>query len=906
MSKESPRMSMKSVVTLFALSIAALLAAAPAASASQAILDFGVTTTSTQAGGHPDLGMYFELDAPGAPEAAKDVDVNTPPGVFGNPNAVVECSAEGFAFQTCPSESQVGLITVYANSGGNPNKLLGTAPIYSREPLGDQTALFGFIVPTLGVPVSIPVSVRTTTDYGLRFTVTNITQLTPVASAKMVFWGFPAEPANDDERFPKGVTGCPGAATPTCLGGPTPSGIFVRPLINNPSNCTGKPLDVSIAVTTYQDPVPSKGVDSYPATTGCSAMTFRPVLLATPTSKEGDSPAGLDLIMKAFQPLGRSTTPSPIRHGSLTLPEGLSINPDAADGQTACPDALANFGSEAPTQCPDSSKIGTFAVGVPALDGPLNGAIFIGEPQPGNQYRFFLVAEGHGINAKFIGTFRPDPITGQIHVTIENLPQAQFETFEVHLFASDRGLIATPPHCSIYPVVAHFIPWNDALPDQTSEQFFSIDSGPGGKPCPSQVRPFSPRLIAGSTNSTAGAFSDFNLQLDRDDGDQYLKDLNFAMPPGFTGSLRGISYCPEAALAVAANSSGRSEQATPSCPASSQVGTTNVSAGPGGHPFNVEGRIYLSGPLKGAPLSLAAITPALAGPYDYGTQVVRVAVNLDPETAQVRAVSDTVPHIIGGVPLRLRSIRVSLTRPNFLINPTSCDNFLIHTEGVGDQGSVTGFDSPFHAVNCFSLPFKPKMTVRQLGGRKATHRSTNPGLAIDLRTRPGDANLKSISVTLPKAFEIDQRHLGNICSEKELVQKECAGRTAIGTATTRTPLLDAPLSGPVYAVSGSGGLPRLAFILNGQVKLVPRADSRTVKDKLRTTVNVIPDAAVGHFHMKVFGGKTGYLINTQDICVRRPSIAVDFKGQNGKTRQERVKVKAACGKSKSASKRLNP
>ena len=233
----------------------------------------------------------------------------------------------------------------------------------------------------------------------------------------------------------------------------------------------------------------------------------------------------------------------------------------------------------------------------------------------------------------------------------------------------------------------------------------------------------------------------------------------------------------------------------------------------------------MAGPFKGAPLSLAVITPALAGPYDYGTQVVRVALHVDPITAQVKAVSDTVPQIIGGVPLRLRSIRVAIDRPNFAINPTNCVPLSVDSQGIGDQGTVTDFSSYFHVLNCQSLPFKPKMTFRVLGGNKKTHRSANPPVQIDLRTQPGDANIKSLSVTLPKAFAIDQRHLGNICSKAQLESESCAGRQPIGSVMTKTPLLDAPLQGPAYAVSGFGKLPHLAFILDGQVRLVPQAES---------------------------------------------------------------------------------
>jgi hypothetical protein len=246
----------------------------------------------------------------------------------------------------------------------------------------------------------------------------------------------------------------------------------------------------------------------------------------------------------------------------------------------------------------------------------------------------------------------------------------------------------------------------------------------------------------------------------------------------------------------------------------------------------------------------------------------------------------------------MRSIRVNIDRPNFTINPTNCSAMSIDSQGIGDQGSVTSFSSYFHAVNCFSLGFRPKMAIRLRGARKSTRRASNPQLQFDLRTRPGDANVKSVSVTLPSAFEIDQRHLGDICSEKELSANQCQGRTPIGRAKTTTPLLDQPLSGPVYAVSGSGGLPRLAFILNGQVNLVPRADTTTVKGgRLQTTAPVVPDAPIGHFSLTVFGGKKGYLINTRNLCAHTPVVRVSFSGQNGKTHAQRIPVKTPCGKS---------
>ena len=897
-------------ITAFLAAAVIALAMAGPARASQTISSYDLSTSTTEAGGHPDIEASFTLDDPGQPEGAKDISVQLPEGLFGNPQAIATCTSADFALNLCSGAAQVGTIVIHANYNGDPDYLLGTAPLYNLEARGDfETARLGFVAPTVNIPINVPITVRTGSDYGLNMTVTGITQATPLASAAVTVWGFPADPIHDVNRFHPGEPGapavCPGISNTGCIIPPFPhAGIPVKPYVDNPTVCTGPPLSATLEVTTYQDPGnPSSRAAQYPATTDCEKQVFNPVLNLALTTSEADSAAGLDIEFRSPIFLGLSNSPTELRTVAVTLPEGLSINPDAADGQLACTDAEANMTNQAPAACPDSSKIGTFELHTPSLPDSLPGSLYIGEPKPGDQYRVIMVANGFGIHAKLTASVQPDPTTGQVTMNVRDLPQVPFDEFDIHLFASDRGLMATPTQCTVYRAQSTFTPWNASLSPQTSSPILSINSGPNGSPCPGTTRPFHPRLAAGSSNPIAGNFTDFRLKLDRDDGDQFLGDLNFKLPPGFTGSLRGISYCPEGAILHAAQNLGRTEQASPSCPASSQIGTTNVAAGPGSHPFHAIGKMYLAGPFKGAPLSLAAVTPALAGPYDYGVVVVRVALHVDPLTAQVFAASDTVPKIIGGIPIRMRSIQVNIDKPNFTINPTNCSPFTVDSQGIGDQGTVTDFSSYFQVVNCDRLAFKPKMTVRQIG-RKATRRSQNPRLQFDLRTRPGDANIKSLSVTLSSAFAIDQRHLGNICSEKELTEKQCAGRTPIGKASTTTPLLDQPLTGPVYAVSGSGGLPKLAFILSGQVNLVPRAETKTIVKngvgKLQTTVPVVPDAPIGHFHLAVFGGKTGYLVNTRDICAKAPVTKVDYTAQNEKTYSQNVKAKAACGKKQKA------
>ncbi len=870
--------------------------------ASEGIASFQTTMSTPLAGAHPDLETSFELENPGAPEAAQDVVFDAPEGVFGNPNAISQCTSVQFALEECSPDSQAGLVTVYANYEGESKKLLGTAPIYIMVPSPKQTALFAFIVPTVDIAIDIPVTVRTGGDYGLSFTVSNITQQIPLAAAHLTFWGFPADPSHSPQRFPKGSpgepVGCAGLAGTGCLSGEIEPTVPNEPLTDNPTTCSGEPLATKLEVQTYQDPEHrSTSESSYPAITECVRDVFKPVLFGTPTTEASDSPSGLEIDLIDPQSEGFSASPSELKSATVTLPPGLTINPDAADGQSACPDEKANFGSDGPAECPDNAKIGTFQISSPVLSGPMEGSVYIGEPKPGEQYRLFLTASGFGMNVKLIGAFKPEEKTGQLTVDFENLPQAPFSQFALHLFAGERALMATPTACTIYTTKAVFVPWDEATAPQESTQAFGIDSGPHGSRCSGEIRPFEPTLEAGTTNPTAGAFSSFTLKLNREDGDQFLGKLNFTMPPGLTANLHGVTSCPEADITAAAHTSGKVEQADPSCPATSEIGTSDVAAGPGTHPFHATGKIYMAGPFQGAPLSLVAITPALAGPYDYGTVVVRVALHIDPQDAHVIADSETVPEIIGGIPIRMREIEVNIDKPNFMINPTNCSPFSVGSEGIGDQGTAVAFSSYFHAVNCAALNFTPKMTIAQLGARKSTARGKNPGLEFNLTTTPGDANLKSVSVTLPRAFEIDQEHLGNLCDKTELNADQCKGKAAIGTVSDETPLLEMPLEGNAYAVTGLGGgvLPHVVFILGGQVTVIPEGESKTVNDgELKTTIPVIPDVPIGHFRLSLYGGHLGYLSNTQSLCSSPVTSMVEIEGQNGKSLDQRIKAKTAC------------
>ena len=540
---------------LAALAAAALLllVAVPSAFATEAVSSFGVSLSDHEAGGHPNIRTEFSLADPAGPQVPREVEVQMPEGIFGNPGAVTKCPTGKFALNECEPGSQVGVVTVRAARGGNPEFLMGTAPIYNLKPGAvSETALLGFVVPTVDIPIQIPVTVRTGSDYGLNFNVSGISQQVPIASVSFEVWGSPAAVEHNIERFPSGSPGepqgCAELLTTACIKAPYPeAGEPPIPFVDAPSNCTGAPLPVHLFVHTYQDPLNASTADStLEPITNCERQRFDPSLKTALTSQEADSPSGLDISVGSAQFLSSAPSPSSIRSASVVLPEGFSINPDAADGQSACTDAQAGFGTEAPSSCPDNSKVGTVEVITPALEGPLVGSLYIGEPLPGDQYRVFMIFEGFGLLAKIAAEFHPDPLTGQLTMSLPSLPQVPFESFNLHLFASDRGLIATADNCAIYTDSAALQPWNPTLAPQNDAGGSQHHLGPERGHLPRRPPPFSPRLAAGTSNPVAGAFSDFHLKLDREDGDQLLGDLDFTMPPGLTAELRGLSYCPEA------------------------------------------------------------------------------------------------------------------------------------------------------------------------------------------------------------------------------------------------------------------------------------------------------------------------------------------------------------------------
>jgi hypothetical protein len=899
-------------------------------------------SNANMAGTHPDamtttLNFNTVLDSESneSPDGEpRYLTVDLPPGFAGNPTATPRCSAEEFIERvesqpSCPDGSAVGIAALKISFDPVPQNKLGFyfVPVYNLEPPPGVTAQLGFI--GLDVPVKINVGVRDDAEPNVVATLTNIPQAIQLFGSRLTIWGNPASSSHDLLRGH-----CVDAVNFTeqlVSKGSCPVGNPETPFLTLPRSCTG-PLTTLFAASSWLRPdnwvtLPVVSHDeSVPPTPlgmdGCEGLGFAPDSDSQPSSSRAESAAGMRVSIDVEDP-GLTdkdgTAQSDVEKVVTVWPPGVTVNPSAGEGQAACtPAEYARERVDSPpgAGCPEAAKIGSALVETPLLENEvLQGSLFLAAQDdpataaPGAENPFdtmlavYLVIKNPklGIIVKQAGKVELDPISGQIVSTFEKVPQLPFSHLEVRLREGPRAPLVTPSTCGSFGSRALLTPWADPSRTVTVPSGFTISSGIAGGPCPSGQRPFSPGFSSGTLNNSAGSYSPFVTRLTRADGEQDLTRFSAVLPPGLVGKLAGVAKCGEAAIAAAKGKTGRQELATPSCPAAAQVGRTVAGAGVGSALTYVPGKLYLAGPFAGDPLSVVAITPAVAGPIDTGNVVVREAVTLDPVTAEVQidgAASDPIPRIVKGIPLRLRDLRVYVDRDNFMLNPTSCDASQVRATVFGVE-TVARLASRFQAASCLSLGFKPRLSLRLVG---RTKRAGNPALRAVVRARPGDANIGEAAVTLPHSAFLDQAHIRTICTRVQFAADQCPAGAVYGRARAITPLLDEPLEGPVYLRSSNHQLPDLVAALHGvvDVDLVGRVDSRN--GGIRSTFENVPDTPVTKFVLEMRGGKKGLITNSRDLCKHKGYATAVFTGQNGRVREFRPLVKADCGKGKKGKK----
>lgn len=893
---------------------------------------FQFTTTVQMNAGRRLLKPATVTEQPAMP---RNFQFPLPAGLVGNVTVMPRCKMADFTNvvngrNTCPDETAIGVTAATLAEPSNFGFTRVAVPVFNLPPAQGQPARFGFMA--FGVPVTIDTALDPNDDYQIIASVSNVSQLGQFLSSTLTLWGTPGDPRHDDARGWNCVYYAKSELGPC----EEPLGLSEAAFLRMPVQCSSS-LDFGISAEPWNVPlgvqVDSTSFAGDPLL-GCNKIPFDPSIEATPTSKLAQNPSGLSFSLT--MPNSGLLNKDGIAEGQakkveVDLPEGMTINPSQGDGLVGCSPAeyaRETADSKAGEGCPEASKIGTVKIATPLLEEEARGSLYVASPHDnpfGSLLALYMVAKipERGILIKQAGKVEADPVTGQLTTTFDDLPQLPFSSFDLEFRPGGRAPLVTPSACGDYDVVARFTPWsaqdpNNPAPNEivTRTSTFTVERGVDGGACPSGgTPPFNPGLLAGTINNAAGQYSPFNVRLTRTDGEQEFTNFSIKLPPGVVGKLAGIPFCSDAAIAAAkartGSTGGAEELASPSCPAASEVGRTLVGAGVGSILTYVPGKLYLAGPYNGSPLSVVAITAAKVGPFDLGTVVVRQALRINPETAEVfvdATGSDPIPHIIQGIPVHARDIRVYVDRPEFVLNPTSCEPTSTASTVLG-SGLDFGSDadnvpvtvtSRFQAADCASLGFKPRL---QLSLRGKTRRGGNPALRAVMRPRLGDANAARISVALPRSEFLDQSHIRTVCTRVQFNAgagngAECPSGAIYGRARAWTPLFDQPLEGPVFLRSSENPLPDLVLALHGLVDIhaVGRIDS--VNGGIRTTFDFVPDAPITKVVLNMGGGRKSLLENSTNICRGKHKATVKMKGHNGAVRNFKTPLKAKCGKAK--------
>ena len=852
-----------------------------------------------------------------APALIKDIRTTLPPGLVGDPTPLPRCSlgdflghppgAEG-GENSCPADTAVGVAIVDVDEPSNIGLVAFTAPVFNLEPAFGEPARFGFDVS--GVVILIDTSLRSggpEPEYSVVASPTNITQAALLLSSQVTLWGVPADPRHDEARG----WGCQQVARELSHRTPcTPSEAEHPPaFLRMPTSCTG-PLQTSTEVDSWLEPRNPLNHAAFPslgALDGCNQLLFGPAISAQPSTDRASAPSGLDFNLN-FTNEGltnaNGTAESDLKDTVVTLPEGFTINPSAGVGLVGCTPADyagETIGSEPGAGCPNESKLGTVEVETPLLTQKIQGSLYIAqpyenpfpEPQAGHPngtlVALYVVLKNPetGVLIKLAGKVTPNPVTGQLTTTFLNNPQVPFNHFNFHFREGQQAPLISPPACGTYTTQAQLTPWSAPLTAVTESSSFTITKGYDGGACPSGgVPPFHPGIVSGTQNNNAGSFSPFYLHLTRTDGEQEISGFSTDLPAGLSGDLSGIPFCPEADIETARHKTGAEEEANPSCPAASQIGHTLVGTGVGAVLAYVPGKIYLAGSFHGAPLSIVSVTSADVGPFDLGTVVLRFGLNIDPLTAKVNVSptsSEPIPTIIDGIVTHVRDIRVYIDRPNFILDPTSCNPMTISSTLKAPSGASATVSSAFQGSNCQALKFTPQFKVSTSGH---TSRTQGASLHVNLTYPPGalgkDANIAKVKVDLPRQLPSRLTTLQKACTETQFETNPagCPAESRVGQAKAITPLIPEPLEGPAYFVSHGGAkFPELIFVLQGYGFTIDiHAETFINKEGITSsTLPAIPDQPIGSFELTLPEGKYSALAANGNLCAPTKTVLVKKK-----------------------------
>jgi DNA-binding beta-propeller fold protein YncE len=908
---------------------------------------------ATLAGSHPyQVDLAVGLDQDGGEADLRELRIDLPSGLLANVAAVQLCSSERFgedrvspfeeseSGESCPGRSQVGTVEVATPLGGGQTRTFG---LFNLDP-SDGTAMQLGAAP-FGVPLVFDAQLRAggTASFGLSLIASEVPQALQLRALGISIWGTPWDASHNTERGNCLNEGERSFAWAKCtVGEPLQN----RPLafLTLPTECDG-PLSFVARVASWQQPgeESATAVNRHPGgqpapMSGCSTIGFDSLNLhseAVLSVAKASSSTGFVFRLRNDD-AGLLNPRLKIRShpgdAVVELPPGVTLNPSLGAGLGVC--SPAQLAAETPYNppgagCPNASKIGVFSVRMPFYEGLLKGSIYLAQPDhprtpaAGSENPFdtllavHLVAKSarRGILIRLPGKLVPDPGDGTLTATFYGLPQIPYTDLEVAFRSGQRAPLVSPPTCGPARTRIRLSPSAAGAPQRITSSDTQITSGIDFGPCPDgSVPPFLPGAVAGGVNSNVGSYTPYFVHLSRRDVGQEITSYSLILPKGITGKLAGIPFCPDAAIAAARQRLGADEAANPSCPAASQVGRTDTGYGVGPALTYAPGRIYLAGPHGGSPLSLVTINAATLGPFDLGTIVIRSAFDVDERSAQLQidsAASDPIPHIINGVPLHLRDIRIYMDRYQFTHNPSSCEpSQLISTlTGSGADFSTSADDSTatlskrFQLLNCLTLGFRPRLGLRLRG---PSRRGGYPSLRASFVSRGArDSNLKRIEVEMPHSLFLAQNHIRTVCTREQFAAERCPAGSVYGKAVAETLLFDEPLSGNVYLRSSANKLPDLvADLRSGAIRIV--VEGRIGPGRhggILAFFDNLPDAPIDRFTMTLNGGRRSLLQNSSNICANPPLATVSALAQNNIGAIFTSTLRGQCKKKRKAKRR---
>jgi hypothetical protein len=831
-----------------------------------------------------------EEERPLADAAVKDVEIALPPGLVGNPNAVPRCSQQAFLEGqnlNCPVDTQVGTVKPFFY-GGFPSAVY---PVFNLVPTAGAPAELGFSVATVGhVTIFFHVRANKQGEYEVVASLNGIPETGPLQGTILTLWGVPSEASHDLER--EGTVGDGGQQAgefckpsvkveagleiqTTC-----PSDAPAKPFLTLPSRCASD-QPFTIETDSWENPTQP---ESFPSpqleTTGCEQLAFTPSLTLAPQTTRANSPSGYTVELHLPQnedPTGLAE--ADLRDATVTLPAGVVLSPSSANGLQACSPAQFALDSTNTASCPPQSQIGTVTIGTPILSGPLEGQVFLGEPecapctpadaQEGKLVRLQLQAQGSGVTVKLEGSASIDQATGQLTVTFRESPQLPFEDVKLTLNGGSRAPLANASACGV-PLSASssLTPYSSETPAQPSSEPFELS----GCPSPS----FQPSLVAGTTNNQAGGFSPLTLTLSRGEQDEDLQTLSVRLPPGLLGMLSKVQLCPEAQARAG------------TCGAQSEIGSATVGAGPGPEPAFVNGSVYLTGPCEGAPFGLSIVVPATVGPLSLGTIVVGAKVEVDPSTAALTISSGSLPQSLDGVPLQIRTVNLDIDREGFLFNPTDCEPLAFEGAAESAQSLSAAIATRFQAANCAALPFTPKLSGLTHANTSKTHGAY---LHVRIVSAGGQAGIAKLKVDLPKQLTPRLSTLQHACLATviEVDPARCPAASVVGSVTVITPVLRQPLVGPVYVVShGRSASPGVEFVLQGEGVTVEEIGQTSLQQGiLAGTFRSLPDVPISTLGLVLTEGPNSLFAanlparDRRSMCGQSLAMPTEITGQNG-------------------------